>query len=231
MGTGAVRHSLLARHLPPEERKQLIQAQLERAVSPFEPGGNRSEYYTAAANLSHDLNEVDDLFEQALTQADNGSLSPADLMLNMGNHPLGTFRVNGMTTDTRPQALLLAAALARRSGQKERVRGRAISLLGIPGAGWYVVRALQVIAPADLVRDVPLLASQQDWAMRSLAAITWASSSPDDPRIGLLLATDPDVRVRRALARALPDSSVADAVAQVRAVMREDKRHSVRIEL
>ena len=228
MGTDAVRQSLLARHLPTEERKELVRVQLEQAASPFEPGSNRIKYYTAAANLAHDLEDVDDLFEQALARADDAAPSPGDLMINMGNHPLSTFRINGMISDTRPQALLLAAVLARSPAQRAQVRSRAISLLGVDGAGWHVVRALRIIAPADLVRDVPLLATQQNWAARSLAALTWAASSPDDPAIGLLLAGDPDPRVRRALAHALRDSTHTAASTQVKDVMRTDKRYSIR---
>jgi len=75
---------------------------------------------------------------------------------------------------------------------------------------------------------VPLLATQQNWAARSLAALTWAASSPDDPAIGLLLAGDPDPRVRRALAHALRDSTHTAASTQVKDVMRTDKRYSIR---
>jgi hypothetical protein len=40
------------------------------------------------------------------------------------------------------------------------------------GASWYVARTLQLIKPANLQRDVALLAVQSHWAVRCLAAIT-----------------------------------------------------------
>ncbi|MYW91702.1 hypothetical protein G3I59_14090 [Amycolatopsis rubida] len=70
-GAGAGRQSLLALHLPPEERTPLVRAQLDRAASPYEPGTNRSEYYLAAAALSDGLEDVDALFEEAMGRADD----------------------------------------------------------------------------------------------------------------------------------------------------------------
>lgn len=196
-GTDAVRQSHHARHLPPEERKELTRVQLERAASPFEPGENRIEFYAAAANLAHDIDNTDELFERAMAQADNASPSTADLLINSGNHPLSTFGVSGARSDTRAHALQLAASLARSPSQRTQVRDHAIRLLGKDGAAPYVSRALQIVAEGDLGRDVPLLATQKDPAARALAAYTWARSSSVDPALGLVLACDADARVRR----------------------------------
>lgn len=227
-GTGAVRQSQLAWHLPDTDRRDLVAIQLDRAASPHEPGDNRADYLLAAVNLSHDLDDVDDLYRRAVAVADDANPSLGDLMVNFGNHPLGTFRTSGATHDTRPHAVYLASALARTPDQKAEVRARALALLGTPRAGYYVVRALQKLAPPDLTLDVPLLATQADWAARSLAALTWATSSPDDPTIGLLLARDNDVRVRRALAFAMSNADKTTATAVVEAALRADRHFSVR---
>lgn len=229
LGTGAVMHSLLARHLPVQERKALVAAQLEHAASAFEPGMNRADYYLAAANLADDLNEAEALFEETMRRASDQTPTQGDLLVGMGNHPLSTFRMSGMTVDTRPHATLLAAKLARTSEQKNRVRDQAISLLGVADAGYLSVRALQVLAPQDLANFLPFLAVHQDWAARSLAAITWAQSSPTDPAIGLLLAEDPDQRVRRALAGAVRMTSRSESVDAVTTRLAADRRFSVRV--
>lgn len=228
VGTGAVRQSHLARHLPDTDRRDLVAIQLDRAASPHEPGDNRADYLLAAVNLSHDLDNTDDLYRRAVAVADDANPSLGDLMVNVGNHPLGTFRASGATHDTRPHGVYLASALARTPDQKAEVRARALALLGTPSAGYYVVRALQKLAPPDLALDVPLLATQADWAARSLAALTWATSSPDDPTIGLLLARDNDVRVRRALASAMSNADKTTATAAVEAALRTDRHFSVR---
>lgn len=228
VGTGAVRHSQLAWHLPDTDRRDLVAIQLDRAASPYEPGENRADYLLAAVNLSHELEDADDLFRRAVAAANDANPSPGDLLFNIGNHPLGTFRISGATLDTRPHAVYLASALARTPEQKAEVRARALALLGTPSAGYYAVRALQKLAAPDLARDVPLLATHANWAARSLAALTWATSSPDDPMIGQLLAQDNDVRVRKALASALSNADRTTATMAVEAALRTDPHFSVR---
>ncbi|MEV6825557.1 hypothetical protein [Amycolatopsis sp. NPDC051102] len=229
VGTAAVRQSLLAERLPPDERAVLVQAQLDRAASPYEPGSNRADYYLAAAHLSADLEDVESLFAEALLRAGDPEPSNADLADRLGNHPLGMFRSSGAITDTRPYAVVLAAALARTDEQKARVRTCALGLLGLGrNAGYRAVQALQILGPGELLRDVPLLAVHQDWAARSLAAVTWPDSTPSEATVGLLLAHDPDQRVRRSLARAVHEAHHSESIERVRAVLGSDPRHSVR---
>ncbi|MGC7103141.1 hypothetical protein ACPZ19_51545 [Amycolatopsis lurida] len=228
VGTGAVRQSLLARHLPPDEPAVLVQAQLDRAASPYEPGSNRADYYLAAANLAADLDD-EALFAEALVRAGDPKPSHADLFDSLGNHPLGMFRTTGMITDTRPYAVLLAAALARTGEQKIRVRTSTLGLLGSgQNSGYHAVRALQILGTEELFHHVTLLAVHQDWAARSLAAVTWPGSAPTDATVGLLLARDPDQRVRRSLASALREAHHSETTKRVREVLDADPRHSVR---
>lgn len=227
VGTDAVRQSELARHLPPEDRRHLVAIQLDRAASPYEPGHNRAEYLIAAANLSHDLDDTDELFRRATVAGDDAAPSPGDLMTGLGSHPLGTFRVSGQIHDTRPHAVLVAAALARTPEQRAEVRARALGLLEAQ-ANYYAVRALQALPSADLRDDLPLLVVQRDWPPRSLAAIIWATGSPTDDTIGLLLARDAELRVRKSLAGAAAQAVETPAIATVIAVLRNDAHSSVR---
>lgn len=228
IGTGAVRQSYLAMHLPADERRRLIAIQLDRAAAPYEPGRNRADYLLAAANLSKNLDDTDDLFDRAILAADDGNPSTGDLFTSIGNHPLGAFRVSGQTLDTRPHAVLLAAALARTPDQRAETRRRALDLLSVPRDSYFAVAALQRLAPADLIDDLPRLVLQTGWAARSLAALTWAASSPTDSTLGLVLARDSDVRVRRALAQAISATSDAPTIDAVRDVLQTDAHSSVR---
>ncbi|MCC8251191.1 hypothetical protein [Saccharothrix luteola] len=229
LGTDAERQALLAMSLPKEDRKNLVRIQLERVRSPYEPGWNRSDYFLAAGHLAHDLDDVDEFFEQAMEHAADSTPTAADLALNMSSDPLGPVQVSGMTLDTRPYALVLAASLARTQDQRDRVRNRAINLLGTSeSSGRLVVRALRTVKPDDLARDVPLLAVQQDWAARALAGITWAAGEPNDAMIGLLLAEDRDQRVRRSLADGLRHAVTTPTIKAVQDKLRTDPRFSVR---
>lgn len=226
IGTGAPQQALLAVSLPAAERRELARLQLEHARSPYEPGYNRVEYYEAASILARDLDEVDDLFEDAITLATDRSPSYGDILHNIGTHPLSTFRTIGFTTDTRPHALFLAAVLARTEDQKNRAQELAYTLIGSSeGADWYVTRTLQILNTDE--RDLPFLATQPYWALRSLAAITWTRSSTAAPEIGRLLAEDADPRVRRALASALAESP-NPAAPELRQHLTTDPCHSVR---
>jgi hypothetical protein len=229
IGTGAVRHSVLASKLPADERLPLVRAQLERVRSPHEPASNRSEYLLAAANLAQGLGDVDELFIRAMELAPDPSPSQADLAMGSWHHPLGAIHVTGVSSDTRPEALYLAAALAQTTQQRTQVRDVAFTLLtASEDAGYYVTHTLQLLKPGDLNRDVPLLAVHADWALRSLAAITWVANEPQDLNVGFLLADDADPRVRRALAHAVARNSTTQATRQVKEKLRTDRRASVR---
>ncbi len=228
IGTGAPDQALLAASLPAAQRRELAREQLTHARWPYEPGHNRAEYYDAARILAHDLEEVDDLFEDAVVLANDRSASYGDILNNLGNHPLSTFRTIGLTIDTRPHALFLAAALARTQEQKDRVRELAYTLIGSSDhANWYVTQTLKLLNN-DNDRALPLLATQPHWALRSLAALTWAHSSTAAPETGRLLAKDADPRVRRALASALATSPVNPTTAELRQHLAEDPCYSVR---
>jgi hypothetical protein len=90
------------------------------------------------------------------------------------------------------------------------------------------VRALQVLSPQELSQDVAFLSAHSHWAARSLAAVVWASNSPVDVTIGLRLARDPDLRVRRSLADTVRTVESTEAIERTKAALESDPRHSVR---
>jgi hypothetical protein len=227
MGTGAVGQSLIAAQLGAKRRARLVREQLRRAQSPYEGALNRSEYLIAAANLATDLvdEDVDELMPVALAAASDPAPSEADGLMGSFSHPLGGMRM-GLTRESRPEAVFLAARLARTPEQREQVGTAALRLIGADDdADYCVARALQVLQ-ADLARDLPYLA-KQGWALRSFAAIVWAQSTDGDPPLGAALAADPDPRVRRALADALTDTP-DERTAAARDLLRIDPRYSVR---
>ncbi len=227
-GTGAVRQSVLARFLPPDRRVELVQAQLDRARLPHESTGNRTEYLLAASNLTEDLPEesAKALFEAALHEATDPAPSLADDLTAQFSHPFGAFRIKDKQ-DGRPAAALLAARLARTPEEQRAARDVALALVGTDdGAGYRIGHALQQL-DTDLDDSLPYLA-RFGWALRSVAAIQWARSSTAPAHVGQALASDPDPRVRRALARELALTGPSEHTVAVRERLSQDVRYSVR---
>lgn len=227
-GTGAVRQSVLARFLPPDRRVDLVQAQLDHARLPYESTGNRIEYLLAASNLIEDLPEksAERFFEAALREATDPPQSLADDLNAQFNHPFGAFRITD-TQDSRPTAALLAARLAQTPEKKRAARDAALALVGTDdGADYRITHALQEL-DTDLDDSLPYLATL-GWALRSLAAIHWAKSGAASEHVGQKLASDPDPRVRRALARELALTGPSEHADVIRERLSQDARYSVR---
>ncbi|MBA2415037.1 MAG: hypothetical protein H0V64_03940 [Geodermatophilaceae bacterium] len=227
-GTGAVRQSVLARFLPPDRRVNLVQAQLDRARLPHESTGNRSEYLLAASNLTEHLPETPTraLFEAALREATDPAPSLADDLTAQFSHPFGAVRINDKQ-DSRPAAALLAARLARTPEEQRAARDAALALVGTDdGADYRVAHALQQL-DTDLDDSLPYLA-RLGWAVRSVAAMHWARSSAAPAHVGQALASDPDPRVRRALAREIAMMGPSEHTDATRERLSQDVRYSVR---
>ncbi len=227
-GTGAVRQSVLARFLPPDRRVALVQAQLDRARLPHESTGNRTEYLLAASNLTEDLPEksAKGLFKAALREATDPAQSLADDLTAQFSHPFGAFRINDKQ-DSRPAAALLVARLARSPEEQRAARDAALALVGTDdGADYRITHALQQL-DTDLDDSLPYLATL-GWALRSLAAIHWARSGTAPAHVGQALASDPDPRVRRALAREIALTGASERTDAIRERLSRDARYSVR---
>ncbi|MRG60124.1 hypothetical protein GE115_09605 [Agromyces sp. CFH 90414] len=224
-GTNAVGDSLLVTHLAPELINTATAALLVRADDPHINSGDRGEYLIAASNLGRHLTEAQRTthFETAMRLATSPTPSDHDALNEQYTHKLGGFRIDGMPRSSRGQALALAATLASTEIQRKEVRRVVYSLLGEKEDYWPTM-ALQRLG--DTVKDDLAFLATQGWAIRSLVAGLWATHGEPE-HLGERLARDPDVRVRRALARALVQQTdrkypgVLDALAA-------DPAHSVR---
>ncbi|GAA1763481.1 hypothetical protein [Nostocoides vanveenii] len=205
VGTGAVGDSLLIRHLPASDVDAAVTELLLRADDPHIGSSDRGDYLVAAANLAPHVTSKKraDFFTTAVRLATSPTPSDHDQLNEQFAHKLGAFRMNGTRRDSRGQATALAAALATDEAQRSEARRLAYGLIGTDSDYWPT-RALQHLG--DTLNDDLTFLASQGWAIRSLAAILWAKhGSP--AHVGARLAADPDVRVRRALARALAQES------------------------
>lgn len=233
IGGAAISDSILIGGLSGTAQQAALAQLMERADDPNILSSDRSSYLVAAANLaSHvDPDARGEYIETALNLVVAPTPSLADLASGGFSHPLGAMRM-ALSNNSRGQAAFLAASLAAEADQKVRVRDAAFTLVGDDSVSEYwVTRALQRLGDA-LAGDVGFL-SGQGWALKSLAAILWAKSPTPAP-VGYRLATDADVRVRRALAAALAGQPVDETSdegklpRQVAAVLTKDPCHSVR---
>ncbi len=201
-GSRSITDSILVRTLPASSQGPAFEQLIERAANLHVSAPDRASYLLAASNLTPPRARA---MRQALINSVIGLVvSPpeyaADAADAMFKHPLGGFRIVG-GTDARAEAAYLAAVLARTRLDKERVRTAALGLVGDDTVSEYwTTRALQRLGEA-MAPDVGFL-SGLDWALKSLAAILWSSTTKPAP-VGYRLAADPDVRVRRTLAVSL----------------------------
>lgn len=160
----------------------------------------------AAARGEQDGSAGDDLFTTGPLNRVRTGLGP------------GTLRYNG---------LLAAAALAHAPGQYAAVVALAQELM--PHAGAHEANRIAgalVLLPAGQAGLDPLaLAAHGSEWIRALAAAVWCTTGGQPTLLGLRLAADSSVHVRRTLAAHLPDRSVFD---EPRAILLNDIRRSVR---
>lgn len=228
VGTNAIGDSLLIRHLPSDSINTAITELLIRADDPHLGSSDRADYLNAAGYLTRHLDEAHHAshFETAMRLATSPTPSKHDELNSQHTHKLGGFRMNGMPQGSRGQALALAASLAGNDDQRKEVRRVVYALLGEQGDYGPTV-ALQRLG--DTVKDDLAFLSMQGWAIRNLVALMWVKHGEPE-HLGIRLARDPDVRVRRALAREL--AGQADGThEEVRAVLADDPAYSVRAAL
>jgi hypothetical protein len=233
-GTSAIQDSILVRALPAVDRAAFAARMLALAEDPEEPGFNRREFVGGAINVVSDLNEPDRavLFEQAMRLA-RGEFTPSrvDQDLPFSNHPLNRFRYSLDTGAQRPDGLELAARLAQTPQDAEAVQAVAVELLrhGDANSIQQVAGALSWLPREQLSLDRRLLATHPHHGLRTLAAIRWAQDPASDPELGLALARDPDLRVRRMLAKAIREEhATLPEMDPVREILENDPRRSVR---
>ena len=228
VGTNAIGDSLLIGHLPIESINAAVSELLIRADHPHLSSSDRGEYLIATTNLGRQLDEAQrgEHFDTAMRLATSPTPSDHDGLNEQFTHKLGGVRMNGMPHGSRGEALALAATLAINETQRNEVRRVVYSLLGETADYWPTL-ALQRLG--DTVKDDLAFLASQGWAIRSLAATLWADHG-EPTHLGERLARDPDVRVRRALARALAQQP-QEAHTALRDQLAADPAHSVRTAL
>lgn len=228
MGTNAIGDSLLVRSLTSAEVEPAVAELINRAMDPHIGSTDRGSYLLAAANLAPTLNKTQRKrhFKAALECAATPAQSEQDALEATMTHKLGSMRIVDPDQDSRDRAVCLAACLATTPAQRSAAKKEAFALIRAGReAGYWATKALQRLGDT-LIDDVSFLAGQ-NWPLRSLAAITWASNG-NPTYLGAQLADDGDVRVRRAFARSLATTDVAEFQVSARTRLAQDPCYSVR---
>jgi len=225
VGTNAIGDSLLIANMLPKSIDAAVSQLMVRATDPQVGSSDRGEYMVAATNLVEGLEDAQRqaYFSTAMQLADFPTESEHDELNQRFAHKLGGFRVTGVPLGSRGQALALAASLATNATQRNNVRRAVYSMLGDNADYWPTI-ALERLG--DTVKDDLAFLGNQGWAIRSLAASLWVEHG-EPPQLGKRLAQDPDVRVRRSLARALARQSQGSHD-DIRDKLGADPAHSVR---
>ncbi|WP_329000885.1 hypothetical protein OHA18_41450 [Kribbella sp. NBC_00709] len=231
-GTSGIPDSVFARNLPAARRIPAIEELFRRANDPLVGSNDRCEYLIAVSNLVTDLRERDRVrFLAAASQcATNPTPSEHDAFERQFGHQLGAVHFKHVDRDIRNRAIFLAAHLVKKRAERANVRNLAFALLGDgTDSDRWAAEALRDLGLDTIKGDVGSLVSH-GWAPRSLAGILWVKYGKPE-FVGQRLARDPDVRVRRALARAMAGEPPEEFHQPVRALLEQDPCYSVRTTL
>lgn len=225
VGHNAIGDSLLIRRCPAEEIDTAVAELIARADDPHIGSSDRGNYLRAAVNLSRHVTAESraGFFADATRLITAPTPSEHDALNANFTHELGGIRMNGNPRDSRGQALLLASELADDDAQRGEVRRFAYAQLGEESDYWPTI-ALQRLG--DAVKDDLAFLASQGWAIRSLAAILWVDYG-EPAHLGIRLASDPDVRVRKAFADTLAKRPKAH-FSEVKEMLMADPAYSVR---
>lgn len=228
VGTNAIGDSLLILSVPAAQRNEAIMELLSRAEDIKNSSPNRGDYLIAASNLVKGISSSSrkSHYARAMQLATSMSPSEVDMFDSNSAHPLNAFQINFNTSITQAKALYLAACLAKTTAEKNMVKQRTFTLLGInDSSDYWLTKTLQKLDTA-LNDDLGFLAGRS-WPLRSLAALLWAKH-PSPVHLGQILAQDKDARVRRALAGALAETAPTAIQTDVRQLLNQDPAFSVR---
>jgi hypothetical protein len=220
---GAPETALLASVLGPETRTRFACAMLERALDRREVTYSRWNDLAGLTNIASEIDED--------TQA---SLLPQVLEIAHGQHDGGLADDSvGGTGTLSDLALTCAANLNPTAAQCAEIEQ--IGMMYLRGADepaqWRICQALVLLPVGNSRLDLWQCAVHPLAALRALSAVRWAADPAILPReIAVLLARDDDLRVRRALARALRDNQrpIEDGLKEIAGILAADVRRSVR---
>lgn len=180
-GSSSVTDSVLVRTLSTRDQQAALEQLLKRGASPYVSAPDRASYLVAASNLRPPTDRATriELLSRSLALVLSPPESVTDAIDAHFRHPLGAVQMN-RRRDTRGEAAHLAATLARTYQDKERVRTAVLGLIGDPAVSEvWVTRALQRLGDT-MAPDVGFL-SGQNWALKSLSAISWAKTTKPEP--------------------------------------------------
>lgn len=229
-GTGLPQTAALATVLAEEDRVRFARGMLDFANDQAETAPNRYESLIALQGVAGSLPEDvrSELFDQVLPFAEGRREAEGEALVPAADDPLARFRFSLGDASLAPAGLVAAAALAQTPEQCAIIERTAVDQLRDAGdqTANSIALALSSLPPEHVTLPLGLLAAHPSSWMRALAAVLWAQRSDQPEEIGLRLAEDPSVHVRRSLATSLGQE---DRHAKVRDVLLLDPRRSVRM--
>lgn len=232
-GTSLPQDAHLISALPQEKRDIAANRLMQIAEDTQESDRNRADALEAISTLGRELSPAarGDLYSRAMRFA-TGEASDSDLSpdLRQEPHPLSRFKFDLSPGPLEAYGLEAAARLAQTQTETDAVIEMALSMLasGDATSTHRVAAMLSWLSGDRLAANQAVLAGQPNSSLRALAAVLWVHDASRNPDLGLRLASDLNVLVRRTLAREIASSGEFQPGNAVVARLSSDVRYSVR---
>ncbi|MGH4012097.1 MAG: hypothetical protein ACRDTH_28725 [Pseudonocardiaceae bacterium] len=227
IGAGFGETAMLVTALDDADRQRFVEAMLVRVQDTCDGAWNRRDALGAVAVVGRCMSNdaKTKVFDTLLFFAENPTQSNS--LFTFGNDSFSRFKVNFGNPSLAADALRAASELAHTPQQFEAIQRVAVELLptGDDHACLVLARALRSVPAQYLAVDVVMFASHPNRWLRAFAAVAWARNPDRWSDLGIKLSSDPDPRVRYALASALNE---IPAHASVRHTLSVDHRREIR---
>lgn len=219
--------------LPVERRDTAAKRLMEIAEDTRESDANRADALDAVSTLGRGLSPEarSELFTRAMRfasgEASASALSPE---LRQKPYPLSRFKFNLSPGALEAYGLEAAAAVAQSQTEIDSVIEIALLMLSSADADTThrIAATLSWLSGDRLAASQAVLGGQPNSSLRALAAVLWVQDRNRDPSLGLRLASDPNVIVRRTLASEIASSEGIEPDNPIVEQLLQDDHYSVR---
>lgn len=232
-GTSLPQDAHLVGVLPQEERDSAASRLMQIAEDAKESDRNRADALEAISTLGGELSARmrSDLYVRAMRFA-TGEASESDLDpdLRQEPHPLNRYKFDLSPGPLEAFGLRAAARLAQSETETDVIVDKALSMIASSDKATThrIASMLSWLSGPRLAASQAVLAGQPNPSLRALAAVLWIHDANRDHDLGLQLASDPNVLVRRTLAREMASSKELPLDTEIALRLADDDRYSVR---
>jgi len=233
-GTTLPRDAQLIGVLRLSKRNSAARRLMQIAEDTMESDTNRADALEAISALGNELSMETrtELYIRAMKFV-SGKSSQSGLRPDLREepHPLSRYRLDFSPGPLEAYGLRAAARLAQSEDEIDTVVDKAVSMIASSDGNTRhrLASVLGWLSGPRLVPSLAVLAGQSDASLRALAAVLWVHDPNRTLDLGMQLASDSDVLVRRSLASEIGLSQDLELDNPVVLQLMADTRYSVRV--